>query len=94
MWIAAGLFLAAGLPLFVVSERETARAFAELAAFFLGVFAVLMALDARDSGTLRLQHTVIRRARRPRLFLVLTTGIGLCGVGVIIAAAWAFWLKP
>jgi hypothetical protein len=85
-WAFAALVLIAGLPLLFVSDPGTGRFLARLAVVFLGGFAVTMALDARQTGVLKLQHTTIRRAARPWLFAALTGGIALCGLSVMVMA--------
>lgn len=85
-WAFVALFLIAGVPLLFVSDPDTGRALARLAVLFLGGFAVAMALDARQTGLIKLQHTTIRRAARPRLFAVMTTGIALGGLGLVVMA--------
>jgi hypothetical protein len=53
---------------------------------FLGGFAVAMGLNARQTGILKLQHTTIRRAARPRLFAAVTGGIALLGLILVVMA--------
>jgi hypothetical protein len=85
-WAFVALFLIAGLPLFFVSDPGTGRFLARLAVLFLGGFAVAMGLNARQTGILKLQHTTIRRAARPRLFAAVTGGIALLGLILVVMA--------
>jgi hypothetical protein len=85
-WAFVALFLIAGPPLLFVSDPATGRFLARLAVLFLGGFSVAMALDARQTGVLQLQHTTIRRSARPRLFAAVTGGIALLGLGLIVTA--------
>jgi len=92
-WVFAGLFLLFGLILLLAEEDAARRLWAGLSTLLLGGFGLSMANDARRTGQLRLQHSVIRRANQPRLFLVMTILIAGAGAGVIIAGLWFLFLK-
>lgn len=92
-WVFAALFLLLGLPLAVISDPLWQRIFGGLCTVSLGCFAVSMSADAMRQGSLRLQHSVISRAARPRLFAATTAGIALCGLFVIGIGIWALFLK-
>lgn len=87
-WILAGLFLLFGVIMLTAEGEPALRLWAGLSTLSLGGFALSMSNDARRSGTLRLQHSVIRRARRPRLFLAMTSLIAAAGAGVVIVGLW------
>jgi hypothetical protein len=92
-WAFAALFPLLGLPLAVISDPLWQRIFGGLCTVSLGCFALSMSADAVRLGSLKLQHSIIDRATRPRLFAVITTGIALCGLFVIGIGIWALFLK-
>lgn len=59
--------------------------FAGLSAISLGAFALSTARDAILSGQIRLQHSTIRRAQRPRLYRAAVVLVAAAGGGAVIA---------
>jgi hypothetical protein len=92
-WIFAGLFVACGLPLFWADDAGWRNLWGGLSLIGLGGFALSMVRDAVKSGQVRLNLTVIRRARSPRLFWATLALIAAAGLIVLVGAAWALFLK-
>jgi hypothetical protein len=84
-WVFAGLFVASGLPLAVVEDAGWRNLCGGFSLIGLGGFALSMVRDAVRSGQVRLNLTVIRRTRSPRL---------AAGLGVLVGAVWALFVKP
>lgn len=86
-WLFAGLFVLLGLPLLATETPAWGQFWAGLSTLSLGGFAVSMAADALKADEVRLQHTTVRRADKPRLFwanilMFLATGMVVLGTGV------------
>ena len=81
--------MACGLPLFWAEDPAWRNAWGGLSLIGLGGFALAMAADAVQSGQVRLNLSVIRRAQSPRLFWAALALIAAAGIGVLVAAAWA-----
>ena len=92
-WAFAGLFVACGLPLFWAEDPGWRNVWAGLSLLGLGGFALSMVRDAVMSGQVRLNLTVIRRARSPRLFWATLALIAAAALGVLVGAAWALVFK-
>ena len=92
-WVFAGLFVACGLPLAVVEDPAWRNLWGGLSLTGLGGFALSIVRDAVRSGQVRLNPTVIRRARSPRLFWAALALIAAAGLGVLAGAAWALVFK-
>ena len=93
-WVFAGLFVASGLPLLFVEDRLWAHRWGGLSLVFLGSFALSLVRDAVMSGEVRLNHTRIRRADRPRLFWAALGLIAAAALGVLASALWVLAFKP
>jgi hypothetical protein len=93
-WVFAGLFVASGLPLAVVEDAGWRNLCGGFSLIGLGGFALSMVRDAVRSGQIRLHATVIRRARSPRLFWATLALIDAAGLGVLVGAVWALFVKP
>lgn len=87
-WSLAGLFLFFGVIMLLADGEAARRPWAALSTLSLGGFALSMANDARLSGHLRLQHSVIHRAQRPRLFWTMVILIAAAGAGVAVTGLW------
>lgn len=89
-WILAGLFLVFGVIMLLSGDMEWRRFWAGLSTVALGGFALSMARDALRTGELRLQHSVIRYADRPRLFWAAVLAIAAAGAAVVVLGTWFF----
>jgi hypothetical protein len=87
-WALAALFLVFGVGMLLIEGEPWRHILAGLSTLSLGGFALSMSRDAWQSGVLRLQHSVIRYAQRPRLFMCLVLGIAVAGLVVMGAGAW------
>jgi len=92
-WIFAGLFLLFGLILLLADGGAGSRLWAGMSTLSLGGFGLSMANDARRTGQVRLQHSVIRRANQPWLFLATVVLIAAAGLGVVAAGLWFLFFK-
>ena len=90
----AALFVACGLPLFFVEDPAWRNGWGGLSLVGLGGFTLSMARDAVQSGEVRFNHTLIKRANRPRPFWATLALIAAAGLGVLVAACWALFFKP
>jgi hypothetical protein len=92
-WVLAGLFVVCGLPLAVVEDAGWRNTWGGFSLLGLGGFALSMVADAVQSGQIRLNLSVIRRAQSPRLFWATLAVIATAGLGVLVGAAWALFFK-
>ncbi len=92
-WVFAGLFVACGLPLAFVEDPAWRDAWGGASLIGLGGFALSMARDAVKSGEIRLNFSRIRRADSPRLFWAAIALVVAAGLGVLVSAAWALFIK-
>ena len=93
-WVFAALFVACGLPLFFLEDSGWRHIWGGVSLIGLGGFALSMVRDAVQSGEVRFNHTLIKRADSPRLFWAALALIAATGVVVLVAAVWALFFKP
>jgi hypothetical protein len=93
-WTFAALFVLFGLPLFFLEDPGWARLSAGLSTLSLGGFALAWARHAVAVGQIKLQHSWIHVATRPRLFWATMAMLVVTGSGVIVGAIWMLFFKP
>ena len=93
MWLFAALFILFGLALGFVEDRGWQNVCGGMSVLSLGCFGMAMAGDGLVKGEIRLQFSLIKRAAQPRLYWTAIALVFTTGVGVIITAVWAIFLK-
>jgi hypothetical protein len=92
-WIFVGLFLLFGVLILLTDDDAWRRTWAGLSALALGGFALSMVRDALATGRIRLQHSLIRRASRPRLFWAAVVLVAAAGCATLGTGIWALFFK-
>lgn len=92
-WFFAGLFLLFGVTILLTEDPAWKRIWAGLSTLSLGGFALSMARDALATGQIRLQHSLIRRATRPRLFWAAVVLVAAAGLATLGTGIWALFFK-
>ena len=92
-WIFGGLFLLFGIPSLMTESAGWQKFWVGMSTLCLGGFGLSLAGDVLVSGQIRLQHSVIRRADKPRLFWAAVILVAAAGIGVLITGVWFLFFK-
>jgi len=93
MGFLAVLFLGFGVLGWLAGGEPWRKIFLGLATLSLGGFGLAMAWEAVVAGEIRIEHTILQRAEKPRLYWAAVLVVGAAGAVVLVAAVWLVFFK-